>query len=130
MRRRLVRGLVFFAATACVAIMSMWYLSFVSASRSPALLALWTATGSREVLNALGGGPIEKRYVTGRIISGMDAGNADLTIHIVGPSGEGTLTEWAQNGFGGWHICSLLFRGSSGTEITVVSDANTNCERE
>src|ERR1035437_7490347 len=103
MRRRLVRGLVFFVAIACVVIVALWYLSFVGKSRAPALLALRTATGSLEVVNALGVIPIEKRFVTGRVISGMDGGNADLTIRVAGPNGQGTLFEWAQNGFGGWH---------------------------
>jgi Cytochrome oxidase complex assembly protein 1 len=130
MRRGLVRGLAFFVVTVCVVILALWYLSFVNESQAPVRLALRTATGSAGVLKALGGEPIQKRYVTGHVISGPDYGNADLTIHVAGPDGQGTLFEWAQNGFGGWHICSLMFKGPTGTEMTVVSDTTTHCDRE
>jgi hypothetical protein len=129
MRRGLARGLVYLAAV-CVVSAALWFLSFLNESAAPVLLGLRTATNSPRVAKALGGGPIRKRFVTGHVISGPDYGNADLTIHVTGPGGQGTLLEWAQNGFGGWHICSLIFKGTAGTEITVVSDAATRCDRE
>jgi Cytochrome oxidase complex assembly protein 1 len=129
MRRGLVGGLAYFAATVCVVSLALWFVSFVNESRAPVLLAMRTATASPGVLKALGGEPIQKRYVTGHVISGPDYGNADLTIHVAGSGGQGTLFEWAQNGFGGWHICSLMFKGS-GTEVTVISDTGTHCDRE
>jgi len=130
MRRGPVRGIVYFVATVCVVSVALWFVSFVNESTAPVLLALRTATGSPGVSKALGGVPLQMRFVTGHVVSGPDYGNADLTIHIAGPGGQGTLFEWAQNGFGGWHICSLMFKGSTGTEITVVSDAATHCDRE
>ena len=130
MRRRLIRRLVLCVAIAGMVIVALWYFSFVSESWAPVQIALRTATGSRGVLNALGGKPVQKRYITGHVISGPYYGNADLTIHVSSPTGQGSLLEWAQNGYVGWHICSLILRSSSGTEITVVSDAATRCERE
>ena len=130
MRRGLIKWLVFFVATVAVVIVALWFLAFVNESQPAVVLALRSAAGSPGVLKALGGRPIQKRYVTGHVISGPDYGNADLTVHVAGPGGQGTLFEWAQNGFVGWHICSLMFKGSAGPEITVVSDAATHCERE
>jgi Cytochrome oxidase complex assembly protein 1 len=129
-RRALIKRLFIFIAIVGVVSAALWYLSFVNESQAPVRVALRTATGSSGVLKALGGEPIQKRYVTGRVISGPDYGNADLTIHVGGPGDHGTLLEWAQNGFAGWHICSLIFTGSAGTEITVVSEAATHCDRE
>jgi len=92
---------------------------------------LETASQSEEVVHNLGSEYLRKTFVTGRIISGPDYGNADLTIHVAGSNASGTLLEWAQNGFGGWHICSLvLLTEKPSREITVVSDSETHCERE
>jgi hypothetical protein len=94
-------------------------------------LALETASQSKEAVSDLGSGYLRKTFVTGRIISGSDYGNADLAIHVLGSNAQGTLFEWAQNGFAGWHICSLVLRTEKPThEITIVSDERSQCERE
>ncbi len=112
-----------------IAILLLWYWVFVQESYSPVTVALRAASRSQEIQKALGQ-PITKRYVTGRIISGTDYGNADLTIHVAGPAGKGILSEWAQNGFAGWHICSLVFVDEAGHDLVLVDDSTTTCERE
>lgn len=111
-------------------VLLLWYWIFLQRSADPVDLALRLTSRSPAVVDALGGHPLTKRYVTGHIISGADYGNADLTIHIAGPQDRGTLLEWAQNGIGGWHICSMAFIDTAGHETTIVSDSTTNCERE
>jgi hypothetical protein len=113
-----------------VAVSLFWYSSFLRASSVPAELAIKIVSRSKAITKALGGSQIEKRYVTGHIVSGADYGNADLTVHIVGPTATGTLFEWAQNGVAGWHICSLAFVDEAGNSKILVSDENTACERE
>jgi Cytochrome oxidase complex assembly protein 1 len=127
MSKRLV-GWLIFAGLLCG---GLYYLSFFLQSRRPVALALETASQSQAVVSYLGSQYLKKTFVSGRIISGSDYGNADLVIHVAGSNAQGTLLEWAQNGFGGWHICSLvLLTEKSGREITVVSDEHTHCERE
>jgi hypothetical protein len=95
------------------------------------LLALETASQSKEAVSNLGSRHLRKTFVTGRIISGSDYGNADLAIYLLGSHARGTLFEWAQNGFAGWHICSLVLRIEKPIhEITIVSDEQSHCERE
>ena len=108
-----------------------YYLGFLRQSGRPISLALEVARESRVVTESLGGTNLKYEFVTGRVISGPDYGNADLTIHLAGPTGRGTLLEWAQNGFRGWHICSLIFRTERpGHDVVLVDDALTTCERE
>ena len=71
------------------------------------------------------------RLTKGTLVSDDGEGNADLTIRIRGPLGRGTLYEWAQEGAGNWHICSLLFVSRDGTtSIPLVDDSSTHCDRE
>jgi hypothetical protein len=95
-------GVVFFTG--------FYYLSFLRQSGRPISLAVEIARESAAVTESLGGTDLKGEFVTGRLISGADYGNADLTIHVAGPTRRGVLLEWAQNGFQGWHICSLIFR--------------------
>lgn len=118
-------SLLSLSIAACV----FWYLTFLRESYAPAEIAIREVSNSEAITKALGS-PIKTRYVTGRILSGADYGNADLTIHVAGPRSRGTLFEWAQNGFAGWHICSLRFVDESGNAHTLVSDETTTCERE
>jgi hypothetical protein len=77
------------------------------------------------------GTPITMGYfVSGHAISGEDSGTANLDIPISGPNGSGKLLDWSQNGFGGWHVCSLTFRPSSGPDVVIVPDETSTCERE
>jgi len=127
MSKRLVKWLIF-TAVLCVGI---YYANFMQQSRRPVSLALEAASRSEAVTNNLGIEYLRKTFVTGRIVSGPDYGNADLAIRVFGSNSRGTLLEWAQNGFAGWHICSLVLRTeNTGREITIVSDEQTHCERE
>jgi hypothetical protein len=127
MSKRLV-GWLMFVALLCA---GLYYLSFSRQSRRPVALALETASQSKEAVSNLGSGYLRKIFVTGRIISGSDYGNADLAIHVLGSNAKGTLLEWAQNGFAGWRICSLVLRTEKPIhEITIVSDEQSHCERE
>ena len=116
-------GVVFFTG--------LYYLSFLRQSGRPISLALEMARESAAVTDSLGGTNLKSEFVTGRLISGADYGNADLTIHVAGPTRRGVLLEWAQNGFQGWHICSLIFRTEPPKQdVVLVDDALTTCERE
>lgn len=109
----------------------LYYFSFLQQSRRPVSLAIDTARKSKAITDNLGGTNLRKTFVTGRIISGADYGNADLTIHIASPLRNGVLLEWAQKGLQGWHICSLVFRAEqSKQDVILVDDALTNCEKE
>jgi hypothetical protein len=127
MKRRFLGLLVLAAFLGSV----LYYLNFLRESRRPVSLALAVANQSSLVAKDLGGSELTKRFLTGRILSGTDYGNADLTIHVVWSNGSGTLFEWAQTGMQGWHICSLvLVTEKPEREITIVSDGRTHCERE
>jgi hypothetical protein len=127
MSKRLIGWLVF-VTLVCV---GLYYLSFLRQSRRPVSLALEAAGKSTAVVSSLGSTNLRKTFVTGRIIAGTDYGNADITIHVASPNGHGVLLESAQNGFQGWHICSLVFRtDQSKQDVTLVDDTLTNCERE
>jgi len=127
MSKRLIGWLVF-APLACA---GFYYLGFLRQSRRPVSLALEVAGKSTAVASSLGSTNLRKTLVTGRIVAGRDYGNADLSIHVVSPNGHGVLLEWAQNGFAGWHICSLVLRTEQPKgDIIVVDDTRTNCERE
>jgi hypothetical protein len=77
------------------------------------------------------GQPVKVGYfVRGRVIGGMDAGTADLTIPVSGPVGAGKLIDWSQTGFAGWQVCSLEFRSDDGSTIVIVPDETSHCERE
>jgi hypothetical protein len=127
MSKRLIGWLVF-ATLACA---GLYYLGFLRQSRRPVSLALEVAGKSTAVASSLGTTDLRKTFVTGRIVAGTDYGNADLRIHVASPNGHGVLLEWAQNGFGGWHICSLVLRTEQPKrDIILVDDTWTNCERE
>jgi hypothetical protein len=109
----------------------LYYLNFLRESGRPISLALEMASESASVTESLGGTNLKSEFVTGRLISGADYGNADLTIHVAGTTRRGVLLEWAQNGFQGWHICSLIFRAEAAKQdVVIVDDALTTCERE
>ncbi len=127
MKRRVI-GWSAFGVVFCT---GFYYLGFLRQSGRPTFLALEVARESPAVTESPGGTNLKREFVTGRIISGPDYGNADLTIHVAGPIGSGTLLEWAQNGFQGWHICSLIFRTEPPRhDVVLVDDALTTCERE
>ena len=109
---------------------SVYYRNFFEQSRRPVRIALGMAGTSEAVSASLGSSHLRERFVTGRMISGRDSGNADLTIYVAGPKGHGTLLAWEQNGFAGWNICSLVFRDQINREIVLVDDSQTHCERE
>jgi hypothetical protein len=99
--------------------------------RAAATLALRTATLSDAVKGQLGTPLKMGIFVTGHLfLSGGDTGTADLRIPISGPKGEGTLIEWAQSGFAGWHLCSLILRPTTGADLVLVPDESSKCERE
>jgi hypothetical protein len=89
------------------------------------------AAGESGLLRQQVGTPIRMGYfVSGRVIGRMDAGTADLIIPISGPNGKGELIDWSQNGFQGWHVCSLVFRPDSGLDVVIAPDEDSKCERE
>src|SRR5258708_2333035 len=63
-------GVVFFTG--------FYYLSFLRESGRPISLALEMARESPAVTESLGGTNLKGEFVTGRLISGADYGNADL----------------------------------------------------
>ncbi len=95
------------------------------------MIGVTRANQSPEIIKALGGGEIRVNHVSGRMVGvGLGSGSADLTIDIAGAAGSGKLLEWAQNGFPGWHLCSLSFVNSDGREIVIMPDEKAKCERE
>ena len=77
------------------------------------------------------GTPISTGYfVSGRVIGDSDGGTADLEIPISGPKGSGTLLDWSQAGFAGWHVCSMTFRPKTGADVILFPDEDAHCERE
>ncbi|HTD97133.1 MAG TPA: cytochrome c oxidase assembly factor Coa1 family protein [Edaphobacter sp.] len=126
MSRRLVGLLVLLLV---LVLAGVSYRSFFEQSRGPVRMALGMASMS-EVVSTRLGSDLRERFVTGRVTSGADSGNADLTIYVAGPKGHGTLHAWEQNGFAGWHICSLRFRDQMNRETVLVDDFLTHCERE
>jgi hypothetical protein len=127
MKRRFVGWLVLAAFLGT----GLYYFNFLRESRRAVSLALDVANKSSLAASVLGSSKLKKQFLTGRIISGADYGNADLTIHVIWSNGRGTLFEWAQNGRQGWHICSLvLVTEKPEREVTIVSDTQTRCERE
>ena len=109
----------------------LWFLSLPIRAQAPVKLAAGEARSSAEVTQLIGQPLNTGRFVKGYLVSKDGNGNADLTIPIHGPLGNGTLVEWAQEDKGNWHICSLLFRSSDASTATqLVSDTSTHCERE
>jgi hypothetical protein len=108
-----------------------WILRFERRARAPGVLAVRTARNSAKIRELLGEPLHVARLTKGTLVSNRGDGNADLIIQIEGPLGRGMLYEWAQEGAGKWHICSLLFESSDGsTSIPLVNDSFTHCERE
>jgi hypothetical protein len=130
MMKRQARGFLLSVLSLAIAACLFWYWSFLQESSAPAEIAMRMAASSQPITKALGGVPLNKRYVTGHVLAGPDYGNADLTIHLAGPTAKGKLFEWAQNGLEGWHICSLGFVDEAGNNQILVSDESTTCERE
>ena len=94
-------------------------------------MALDTAEHSQTAGQWRDGSSLRTGFITGHILSGPDYGNADLRIPVSNLKARGMLIVWAQNGFVGWHICSLVFRpNSNDAETVIVDDAKTTCERE
>jgi hypothetical protein len=112
-------------------LVGVWILSFEYRARAPVALAARTVHSSAKMRQALGEPLYFARLTKGTLVSNRGEGNADLIIRIRGPLGRGTVYEWAQEGAGKWHICSLLFKsGDSSTSILLVDDSFTHCERE
>jgi hypothetical protein len=127
MKVRSWRGVVL---SLLIAIACMVVLHHFLATRRVAQVAIETAQDSH-LLDQVIGTPISMaRFVHGRILEGSDGGNADLEIPVHASRGRGTLFSWEQRGRSSWHICSLFFRSSRGTEIVIVPDETTHCERE
>jgi hypothetical protein len=115
-----------------LSIAAIWIVSFEKRTKEPIRLAASVAQGSAEVRNLVGEPMKVGRWTKGNVVTRNGDGNADLTIPVYGPLGRGVLVEWAQEGGGRWHLCSLLFRSANNvsTSITLVSDASTHCDRE
>jgi hypothetical protein len=112
-------------------LVGIWILRFEYQARAPVALAARTVRGSAKMRRVLGEPMHVSRLTRGTLISYRGDGNADLIIRIRGPLGRGTVYEWAQQGVGKWHICSLLFKSSDGsTDILPVDDFYTHCDRE
>jgi hypothetical protein len=107
------------------------FLMFQRAVQPPVRLAEIKSRESPEVGRAVGESFMVGRFVTGRLTLKNGSGSTDLTIHISGPRGRGTLREWAQEDHGRWQICSLIFRPDTGAaDISLVPDESSHCERE
>jgi hypothetical protein len=112
-------------------LVGVWILRFEYQARAPVALAARTVRNSTKMRQALGQPLHFARLTKGSLVSNRGEDNADLIIRIRGPLGRGTLYEWAQEGAGNWHICSLLFMSSdSSTSILLVDDTYTHCDRE
>jgi hypothetical protein len=109
----------------------VWILRFECQSQAPVGLAARAARSSARVKQLLGEPMRVSRIAKGRILTYRGDGNADLTVQIRGPLGRGRLNEWAQEENGKWHICGLEFESSDDlTDITLVDDSMTHCDRE
>ena len=107
-----------------------YYAVFLNQSGSPIRLAVQTAEHSQKAIEYFDGSNLRTGFVTGHIIAGPDSGNADLNIPVSSGKVRGTLLLWAQNGFAGWHVCSLVLRAKDRGDVVIVGDAKSTCERE
>jgi hypothetical protein len=129
--RRRVAILSVFGVVLMILAGAAWCIDFYREIRPAVKLALSIARRSSEVQRAIGAPLQRSRFTTGRLVSKAGSGTADLTIHISGSLGEGSLLEWAQEDRGQWQVCSLLFRAKNITgDVTLVSDTSTHCDRE
>jgi hypothetical protein len=113
-----------------IVIVSLCLLHHYGANRRMGRLATETAEISGLIDREIGTPLSMGMLVHGRVIEGVDGGNADLEIPVRGSHGSGTLFAWEQRDRSAWHICSLSFRSSNGTEIMIVADEASHCERE
>lgn len=113
-----------------IVILSLSLLHHYGANRRLGRLATETAEISGLVDHEIGTPLSMGMLVHGHVIEGADGGNADLEIPVRGSRGSGTLFAWEQRDHSAWHICSLAFRSSNGTEIVIVADESSHCERE
>ena len=124
----LVLSAIFVVATIAALI---WVVVFLNRAVAPVRLAVNAAQASSEFRNAVGQPVKTGVFVRGNILSSNRFGNADLTIPISGPQGEGTLDEWAQQQAGKWHLCSVVYRSKDGqTQIVILPEESAPCERE
>ncbi len=132
-KSKLVRNALILAPVALFPFLLVGVLfAFKSSSQKRAIAdpAIYMAQTSPKVEAALGL-PIQPGWpVRGSVISKHGFGNADLQIPLNGSRGKGTLSEWAQQEKGKWHICSLRFSAPDGTLLTLVDEATTHCEPE
>lgn len=110
----------------------IWTVIFQNRAKEPVRLAADLAEGSAGVRQAIGVPLKTGRWIRGNLTTKRGEGNADITIPVHGPLGQGILQEWAQEDAGKWRLCSLLFRseGQISASITLVSDESTHCDRE
>jgi hypothetical protein len=126
-----IRTVIVVAFVLALILIASTFFYFHRAFQAPAAVAISTAQKSPEFQRSIGEPSQLKFMTTGRIFENNGNGNADLAIPVSGPHGDGKLIEWAQESGGKCHICSLdLQLRNTTTLITIVSDTNTNCERE
>jgi hypothetical protein len=129
-RRRLLAS-VAVCAVVVIGLGLTWVWRFESSARAPIRVAMMVARNSTQLQKAIGMPMRAERLARGNLVASGGNGTADLVVRIEGPKGRGTLSEWAQEVAGRWHVCSLSFHArDGGADLTLVDDATTNCERE
>ncbi len=91
-------------------------------STDPYKEAVARAQNSTEVQAAIGT-PVETGFfLTGNINMNDDFGNAQLSIPVSGPKGEGTITVIADKAGGPWEYSKMLFADKQGNTIDLLED--------
>jgi Cytochrome oxidase complex assembly protein 1 len=120
-------AVVLLAATAY----ALWIFVLQFRAQEPARMAAHEALSSDEMMKRIGQPIKVGPFIRGSLVSNNGSGIADLIIPVRGPRGKGMLREWAQESSGKWRICSLTFRSNANsTEVVIIPDAKSNCERE
>ncbi len=83
-------------------------------------MAMEKAESNPAIVEAIGT-PIEAGFfVTGSINTTGPSGNADVSVPLSGPKGEGTLYIVAQKSAGQWSFSTLEFEGPAGDRVDLM----------
>jgi Cytochrome oxidase complex assembly protein 1 len=131
LKRRRALAAVAVCAVTVIGLGLLWVWRFERNARAPIGVAMDVARSSARLQKAIGTPMRAEQLARGNLVGSGGFGTADLMVRIAGPNGRGTLSEWAQESAGEWHVCSLSFHPrDGGQDLTLVDDATTHCERE
>jgi hypothetical protein len=127
-RNALILGLVFLFPLIILSALFLFRRS--SLQRSAADPAIFDAQSSASMV-ALLGVPMQPGWpIHGTLTTSRGSGSAKLQIPLAGPHGKGILLESARQNHNKWRVCSLIFRSQDGSELVLMLDAKSHCERE